>query len=119
MGIIAAPRILIVDDKQEHGEAIVRKLWRLGYTSLFVHFDQAVLADGEYGPFQGVRLVFMDLDLIGEGRLGNGSSAYAAVETTIKTILDDNNGPWMLVTWTGHADHADKLLSHLKKRLPG
>ena len=116
---IASPRILIVDDKQEHGEAIVRKLWRLGYTSLFIRYDQAVLADDEYGPFQGVRLVFMDLDLIGEGRLGDGSNAYAAVEATINAILDSNNGPWALVTWTGHADHADNLLSHLKERLPG
>ncbi len=116
---IAAPRILIVDDKQEHGEAIVRKLWRLGYTSLFVQYDQAALANGEFGPFQGVRLVFMDLDLIGEGRLGNGSSAYAAVEATIRKILDNNNGPWVLVTWTGHADHADELTSHLRERLPG
>lgn len=116
---IASPRILIVDDKQEHGEAIVRKLWRLGYTSLFIRYDQAVLADDEYGPFQGVRLVFMDLDLIGEGRLGDGSNAYAAVEATIKAILDSNNGPWALVTWTGHADHANNLFSHLKERLPG
>ncbi len=116
---IASPRILVVDDKQEHGEAIVRKLWRLGYASLFIHYDQAVLADGEYGPFQGVRLIFMDLDLISEGRLGDGSNAYAAVEATINVILDSNNGPWILVTWTGHADHADNLLSHLKERLPG
>lgn len=117
---IAAPRILIVDDKPEHGEAIARTLWRLGYASLFVLYDQAALANGDYGPYQGVRLIFMDIDLAGTGSVGNGSIAYADVVATIKSILDSNNGPWVLVTWTGHADHAERLLSYLKDpdRLP-
>ncbi len=116
---IAAPRILIVDDKQEHGEAIARKLWKLGYASLFVQYDQEALLEGKYGPYQGVRLVFMDLDLAGEGRIGDGSRAYADVVATLKAILDSNNGPWVLVTWTRHVDHAETLFSHLKRRLPG
>ncbi len=115
---IAAPRILIVDDKQEHGEAIVRKLWKMGHASLFVEYDQQRLMDGEYGPFEGVRLIFMDLDLAGEGRIGDGSRAYADVQAVVETILGQGNGPWALVTWTRHADHAEQLWDHLQDRLP-
>ena len=117
---IAAPRILVVDDKPEHGEAIVRKLWQLGYASLFVQYDPALLTERVYGPYRGVRLVFMDLDLKGTGRIGEGSTAYAEVAATLKEILDEDNGPWILVTWTGHADHADVLYTYLKdpRRLP-
>ncbi|MCU7937540.1 MAG: hypothetical protein KZQ99_22230 [Candidatus Thiodiazotropha sp. (ex Dulcina madagascariensis)] len=114
---IAAPRILIVDDKQEHGEAVARKLWKLGYASLFVKYDQQDLMDGVYGPYYGVRLVIMDLDLAGEGRIGDGSRAYSDVTATLQALLGENNGPWILVTWTGHADHAEALFMYLKKRL--
>ena len=114
---IASPRIIIVDDKPEHGEAIARKLWWLGYAALFVEYGERLI-NGEYGKYSGVRLIFMDLDLAGEGRIGDGARAYADVEAALTTILDENNGPWTLVTWTGHADHADRLLNHLEERLP-
>ncbi len=115
---IASPRIVVVDDKREHGEAIVRKLWQMGHASLFVEYDQQRLIDREYGPFGGVRLIFMDLDLAGEGRIGDGSRAYADVQAVVEAILDEGNGPWALVTWTGHADHAEQLWDHLQERLP-
>ncbi len=115
---IASPRIVVVDDNVEHGEAIVRKLWQMGYASLFVEYDQQRLMDGVYGPFSGVRLIFMDLDLAGEGRIGDGSRAYADVLAAVQAILDMGNGPWALVTWTRHADHTDELWRHLQERLP-
>jgi hypothetical protein len=115
---IASPRIVIVDDKREHGEAIVRKLWQMGHASLFVEYDQQRLEGGVYGPFRGVRLIFMDLDLAGEGRIGDGSRAYGDVQAVVQAILGEGNGPWALVTWTGHADHADELWSYLQNRLP-
>lgn len=112
------PRIVVVDDKREHGEAIVRKLWQMGHANLFVEYDQQQLMDGVYGPFHGVRLIFMDLDLAGEGRVGDGSRAYSDVQAVIQAILGKENGPWALVTWTGHADHAERLWEHLQTRLP-
>ena len=115
---IGSPRIVVVDDKREHGEAIVRKLWQMGHASLFVEYDQQRLMDGGYGPFVGVRLIFMDLDLAGEGRIGDGSRAYADVFAVVQAILGEGNGPWALVTWTGHADHAEQLWDHLQERLP-
>jgi len=115
---IAAPRILIVDDTQEHGEAIARTLWKLGFAGLFVKYDEADLLAGIYGPYQGVRLVFMDLDLAGEGRVGDGSRAYSDVTAVIQTLLEEGNGPWVLVTWTGHADHSGALFAYIKQRLP-
>ncbi len=114
---IASPRIVVVDDEREHGEAIARKLWQMGYASLFVEYGERVI-DGKYGRFGGVRLIFMDLDLVGEGRIGFESRAYPAVAAVIEKILDDENGPWALVTWTGHADHADELWDFLQSHLP-
>lgn len=113
---IASPRILVVDDKVEHGETIVRKLWSMGYAGLYVNYEQ--LVDGDYGSFQGVRLIFMDLDLKGREWLGDGADACGDVEAVIRKILKKDNGPWALVTWTGHADHAEQLWVHLQERLP-
>lgn len=113
---IASPRIVVVDDKVEHGEVIVRKLWSMGYAGLYVNYEQ--LVDGDYGSFQGVRLIFMDLDLKGREWLGDGADACGDVEAVIRQILKKDNGPWALVTWTGHADHAEQLWGHLQERLP-
>ena len=113
---IASPRIVVVDDKVEHGEAIVKKLWLMGYAGLYVNYEQ--LVDGEYDSFQGIRLIFMDLDLKGREWLGDGADACGDVEAVVRKILAKDNGPWALITWTGHADHAEQLWNHLQERLP-
>ena len=115
---IASPRIVVVDDNREHGEAIVRKLWQMGHASLFIEYDEERLINGEYGPFDGVRVIFMDLELSGSGFIGNGAQAYADVRNVIEKILDAGNGPWTIVTWTSYAGHSDQLWAYLQERLP-
>jgi CheY-like chemotaxis protein len=111
-------RILVVDDEDKAGTRISRTLWKAGYPVRFVHYDQADFAGGSIGSLSGVRIIFMDLDLIGAGITGDGSMVFTTVQGAINQLISDNNGPYVLVTWSSHDEYAERLLDHLNERLP-
>ena len=77
---LKVPRILIVDDKEDDGIIIAKSIWDSGYAVRFIKYDPAsFLAEGEQN-LQGVRVIFMDIDLIGDGTFGSGSKNNSAVQ---------------------------------------
>jgi hypothetical protein len=110
------PRILIVDDMEQEGLDVARALWAVGLPAMFFHFSAARLA-AHTNRTAGVRLVFMDINLVG-GAFGDGGPAFAAVEQSLRTLLAENNGPYVLATWSAHDDAAERLFAQLKERLP-
>lgn len=109
--------ILVVDDRPEHGRAIAHNLWKQGYPVLFVEYDQRELVDKTYGQHHGVRVVFMDIQLSSDGAMGAGPKEYAAVQAALTALLDENNGPWALITWSSHDDRAGDLYEFLRERM--
>ncbi len=110
------PRVLVVDDMEQEGLDVARALWAIGLPVMFFHFSPARLA-AHTNRNAGVRLVFMDINLVG-GAFGDGGPAFAAVEQSLRTLLAENNGPYILATWSAHDDTADRLFAQLKERLP-
>jgi len=110
------PRILVVDDMEQEGLDVARALWAIGLPVMFFHFTQARL-EAHTNRAAGVRLVFMDINLLG-GAFGDGGPAFAAVEQSLRTLLAENNGPYILATWSAHDDEAERLFAQLKERLP-
>lgn len=110
------PRILVVDDMEQEGLDVVRALWAIGLPVMFFHYSLARLAELTI-RMAGVRLVFMDVNLVG-GAFGDGGPAFAAVEQSLRTLLAENNGPYILATWSAHDDVAEQLFAQLKDRLP-
>src|SRR5688572_9257987 len=101
---------------ENQGLDVARALWSIGLPVYFFHFTQEKL-QAYANRISGVRLVFMDINLVG-GAFGDGGSAFAAVEQTLRTVLAEDNGPYILATWSAHDDAADRLFAQLRQRLP-
>lgn len=111
-------KILVVDDSPEEGQKIVEAIWKNGFPALFVEYDPPSLVDGIYGTHQGVRVIFMDINLDGGGIEGSSSHLFAPAENALRTLLDEKNGPYALITWSSYASKSEDLYKHLQDRLP-
>ncbi|CAE6868668.1 hypothetical protein R69746_08265 [Paraburkholderia aspalathi] len=107
-------RIIIVDDNREHGTAIKRALSLGGFTAEFFHFDERDI--GKLPDSGGIRIVFCDLNLSGDGV--GGTKDYATVGAVLEQIIAAENGPYALVSWTTFAEAAGGLGEYIKERLP-
>jgi hypothetical protein len=115
--------ILIVDDKLEDGQPISDHLKELCIPHLFFHANEDHLIrlksqDVRYA--ENFRVVFQDIALISSTSPTKRDYDYAA--EIIDTLLTDNNGPWLLVTWStwnGEDDrtYANELFEHLVNEL--
>jgi len=114
---LKVPRILIVDDKEEDGIIIAKSIWDSGYAVRFINYDpESFLAKGEQN-LQGVRVIFMDIDLIGDGTFGSGSKNFSAVQQALGYCLGEKNGPYVLITWSSYDEQAEDLFEFLRKRM--
>lgn len=112
-------RIVIIDDKSEEGEPIARALWLAGLPVLFAKFDPEtwMAEDAPFKNMEGVRVVLLDIDLLGSSMKGSEDQLFGTAATAMETILHDNNGPYLLIAWTNYDDQASALKSYLQKRL--
>lgn len=117
MGLSRA-KILVVDDNIEHGQKIADTLWKSGRHVLFVNYSEEALINKTYGVHSGVRAIFLDINLTGDGGIGGVGNLFGPAEQTLRTLLDDENGPFALITWSSHDDKANELYEHLRTRLP-
>lgn len=115
---LSVPRILIIDDIEEDGIKIAKSVWDSKYAIRFIHYDQEELIKAGKENMRGVRLIFMDMNLIGDGILGSGSKNFTAVQQVLEFCLDERNGPYVLITWSTFDEHAPELFRHLNERLP-
>lgn len=107
--------MIVVDDKTEDGEAIVKCLWKLQIPSFFLHYDEELLVDlDESKKFSGIRFIFQDIALVSSNT--PETRDYAAAYSGIDKILDQENGPWLLIawsTWGDDPDHGEKYAQEL------
>jgi len=118
MGLEGA-KILVIDDSPAEGQQIVEALWEANYPAMFFRFDQQILEGlREAGkPMKGVRAVFMDMDLLGHGMQGDGKTMYSVIQGALESLLDKNNGPYTLITWTRFDEYSDDLYAFLRDRM--
>ena len=58
-------RVLVIDDKRNDGESIVRKLWNLQIPSFFLHYESSIIESlSPDKQFDGIRLIFQDIELM-------------------------------------------------------
>ncbi|WLG97090.1 hypothetical protein [Pseudomonas sp. FP198] len=117
---------LVIDDKYDDGMLICTILIKNLTPCYFFQFDEKTLADriAQNPPkLNSIRVIFQDLALISAGEPGKND--YEAATTTIESIVSENNGPWLLVTWSTWAGaesgfetkKADELFNHLRENL--
>ncbi|WP_017462227.1 hypothetical protein [Dyella ginsengisoli] len=113
--MFAAPRVIAVDDKKEHLEAIVSSFQRMGTPCVGVKF--AVEDALEPNHFRGVRCLFMDLHLAG-GQMGTDHRGdFARIQGVLEECISRTGGPFILVMWTAHPHLKDELISYLDRNI--
>jgi len=117
---------LIIDDKIEDGQPISEQLKRLYIPHLFFHADEIEIlnfTNNKVQKIKQVRTIFQDINLTGGA--SPSTQDYDKAATIIETLLEPNNGPWLLVTWStwsseDNNEYGKKLFDHLRKELqPG
>jgi hypothetical protein len=98
--------VLIVDDVEDEVLDLVRALWKIGVAPLYV--DPATLESGVLTePLSGVRLAFLDMDIVGAG--ADSKSKIAALANCLRRVIHKNNGPYVAVAWTKHPELVNEL----------
>jgi len=105
-------KIIAVDDDENGLEQIVSTLRRLRMACVAYHYPDPDL--GADANFCGVRLVFMDIQLVGGTSPGAGNVYDAPISVLRRTIREDN-GPYALITWSNNPSWYDGLLVRMKE----
>lgn len=106
---------LIIDDKESDGMAITKTLWRKGHPCLFFQYSEEKLSE-QHQKLSGIRIIFQDINLLNLS--SPSTSDYDQAVMVIDQLLEDDNGPWLLATWsTWENEHGLKLFEHLREEL--
>lgn len=103
-------RVLILDDVEAEVLDLVRVLWKIGVAPLYV--DPAGVESGVPSqPMSGIRLAFLDMDIVGAG--ADPKSKIAALANCLRRVIHKNNGPYVAVAWTKHPELVGDLDSYI------
>ena len=109
--MIVAPRVIAVDDNLEHLEKLAYGFESLGGYCLGIEHDKVAERSS---PFEsGVRLVFMDINLMPGAGNDRGARTFEPIVNAIQRLLRQDNGPYALVTWTNTPDSHEALVRYL------
>ena len=108
-------RALVVDDVYEEAHPVLLALSRLGIGSVYLNGDVELLRDN--GPFRGIRLAFVDMDLQGGGDIAEEDLGRHAA-TYLAGAVSHDNGVLAVLIWTKHAGAANAFFSEIRHRLP-
>jgi len=110
--MLQAPRIIVIDDEQEHLESLARGLNRYGTVCLPIHFIGEV---PQIPECPSVRVIFADLHL-NPGASGEHSQHFSILGGLIEKTIKPS-GPYLIILWTRYPDQAENLFQFLTKRL--
>ncbi len=109
------PRFVVVDDELTHLNAILDTFQKLGSPCIGIHYDPAAELDPAH--FRGVRVLFLDLHLIG-GALGTDYRRhYAQIAAILENNISPHGGPFVLVIWTANPHLQNELIEYLDLNL--
>ncbi|MDP9211492.1 MAG: hypothetical protein M3N27_05825, partial [Thermoproteota archaeon] len=92
-------RIVIIDDVAKEGEAIRKALLTKGISSAF--FCVSSSAEEPNGPYKNIRLVFLDLELLGSSA-ASGAESRAVVALAKLAKIVDVSSHYVLVVWSSN-----------------
>jgi len=102
-------KVLAIDDQEDDLNDIRDGLHAAGIACMPIHFT---LPLPDLAPAQGVRIVFLDLNLVG-GPLDAAQLADIAGQTLKKYVA---TGPYLLIFWSVQADAVDDVVRNLRER---
>jgi len=105
---LKAAKVIVIDDEETDGHAIIKALWGLRIAALYFKDASDLPQDNE--RLKGVRLAFLDMNIVGGTP---DKSKLSALVNLLKHILHPNNGPYSVVAWTRNKD----LVLHFRNYL--
>ena len=110
--MLAAPKVIAIDDEREHLEGLVNGLNQYGFSCLQVHFTGDMES---VDPCSHVRVIFADLHL-GAGPVSDHARDFAIIGGFIEETVKPS-GPYFIVLWTMYPEQAASLQENLEERL--
>jgi hypothetical protein len=108
------PRFIVIDDNQQHLEAIVRTFQSMGAPCAGIFFDGTGL---DANLFRGVRALFLDLHLLQGPLTSDHKQHYAQIASILEDNIGRDGGPFVLVIWTEFGHLTRELTAFLDARL--
>lgn len=109
-----ATRIIVVDNDREHLDGLVGALHQQDLSCRSFHYPED-MSDAQPSPH--VRVVFTDLNLVEGDMSHDRATCYGAIGSLIVDVVRPS-GPYILVLWTRHPEHAQELSDFLSEDLP-
>ncbi|MGJ8661101.1 MAG: hypothetical protein ACSHXL_03620 [Bacteroidota bacterium] len=109
-------RVVVVDDKFAEAQPIMSSLAKDGLASCYYDSSEEQLPNK---PLKGVRVLFLDLDLKGGTGSANIKTMASSAAKVLTTIIDKDNGPFIIIFWSKHSKDDDvmgKVLGYAEKR---
>jgi hypothetical protein len=113
MNIPENGRVVVIDDIIEEGLPLVISLAKQNIPVIYFSGKKEELP---VKPLTGIRVVFLDIVLGTDGQ--SPKTQIAAASRIFKSIIDANNGPYLLIAWTKHDEHIDNIKNELSDRPP-
>ena len=108
--MFTSPRVVVIDDRSDHLEALANGLYEQGLGCLPIHYPDD---ESRLKPCPNLRVLFADLHLMAGGD-------DAVHFSTIGSLIQENFkplGPYFVVLWTEYPDKAGELMEYLETRL--
>lgn len=113
--MIVSPRIIAVDDNIEHLKKLENAFDSLDGLCKCIEFATASERQKPFGS--GVRIVFMDINLMPGAGSTFSPRTGSPVANVIRKTIGIDNGPYALVTWTDNEGLHDQLIEFLHANL--
>jgi len=101
-------RVVIVDDQYDQAIPLMEALGSKGAPYLYFNGKVKTLPKK---PVEGVRFVFLDIELDGMAGQDDKSKASGLV-AVLKKIIGESNGPYVIIFWTTHHNVRDLVLEN-------
>ncbi len=110
MPLSKSGRIVLIDDEKKEIDPIITTLSTQGIP--FIYFDGNMVTLPKK-PLKGIRFVFLDVELKGMAGQPDPTKASGVI-ARLKKIISVNNGPYVIIFWTGHSQVIPLVLSNCK-----
>ena len=108
--MFTSPRIVVIDDRSDHLEALANGLYEQGLSCLPIHYPDDA---SRLKQFPNLRVLFADLHLMAGG---DDAVHFSTIGGLIREDFKPL-GPYFVVLWTEYPDKAGELMEYLESRL--
>jgi hypothetical protein len=103
-------RVVVIDDNlEEEALPLLQALAKQGVAVSFFKGEEHSLPAK---PINGVRLLFLDIKLAGM-EMASDDEIAKSLKAVIETIIDHDNGPYVMIGWTKHSKYLTSVVETL------